>query len=469
VLAAACGGGNGGGGGKCTPGQSTACVGPGACQGYQVCAANGTFGTCMCGGGTAGTTGGGGTTGAGGSAGASGTGGSVVGTGGSGGAAGTTGSGGAGGSAGGSTGTGGGAAGRGGSGGGTGGTSGTGGASAGTGGSAGRGGGGGSAGGGGGSAGTGGAGTGGSAGSGGTGGTSVNCDPVAQTGCTTGQRCTWVYTTTTTGHPACLADGTVNVGGACTYGAAGEATGFDNCKKGSSCVNNVCETDCTASPDSCATNYACVVYMGAPFNLDGMQNYGFCEPTCDPLTQKRSTDNAAACGSPNPAAPTRGCFGQPDSKFTCMDIVSTTNTNGVVVAPPLQLNTCAPGYEPLLLQSTGSNNIICVALCKPADTSSASPGMAAGQTGSGYTCPDKGAGPPSECRYWWSLEYFTTAPDSYGNTLGYCMNYPNYKYDSNNDTVPDTVYPSCTTLSPTAHNFDTTLSDAQIFGCMAYP
>ena len=150
-------------------------------------------------------------------------------------------------------------------------------------------------------------------------------------------------------------------------------------------------------------------------------------------------------------------------------MLSTTNTNAVVVTDPIFLNSCAPGYEPLLYQNATSTNIICVALCKPADTSSTSPGMAAGQTGSGYTCPDRGAASPSECRYWWSLEYFTTAPDSYGNTLGYCMDYRNYKYDSNGDTVPDTPMPSCTTLSPTAHTFDPTLSDAQVFGCMAYP
>jgi hypothetical protein len=149
--------------------------------------------------------------------------------------------------------------------------------------------------------------------------------------------------------------------------------------------------------------------------------------------------------------------------------MSTTNTNGVVVTDPIYLSSCAPGYEPLLAQSTGSANVICVALCKPSPTSSSSPGMAAGQTGSGATCPDKGAASPSECRYWWWLENFTTAPDAYGNTLGFCLDYRNYKYASTSGGPPDTTYPSCTTLSNTAHNFDTTLTDAQIFGCVPYP
>src|SRR5438876_851867 len=92
---------------------------------------------------------------------------------------------------------------------GCGGTGGTGGTSAGGGGggAAGRGGTGGTSAGG---AGGGAAGRGGAGGSGGTGGSSVSCDPVAQTGCSGSQRCTWVFTTGTTGHPACLADGTVN-------------------------------------------------------------------------------------------------------------------------------------------------------------------------------------------------------------------------------------------------------------------
>src|SRR5947207_14591087 len=99
MLAAACGGGGGSNVPKCTPGQAVACVGPGSCQGNQVCAANGTYGACTCGGGTAGTTGSGGR---GGSVGSAGTGGSAAGTGGSAGGAGTTGLGGIG-NAGGST------------------------------------------------------------------------------------------------------------------------------------------------------------------------------------------------------------------------------------------------------------------------------------------------------------------------------------------------------------------------------
>lgn len=80
VVVVGCGGG-GSGVPKCVPGDSKVCSGPGACVGSQVCAADGTYGTCVCGaaagsGGGAGTTssvaGSGGSGGSGGAAGGAG-------------------------------------------------------------------------------------------------------------------------------------------------------------------------------------------------------------------------------------------------------------------------------------------------------------------------------------------------------------------------------------------------------------
>ena len=90
TLAGGCGGDSEGGGnagsstggaGMCTAGDTRACVGPGACQGGQLCGPDGSWGSCDCGAGGTGGAGGG----TGGSGGASGAGG---GTGGSGGASG---------------------------------------------------------------------------------------------------------------------------------------------------------------------------------------------------------------------------------------------------------------------------------------------------------------------------------------------------------------------------------------------
>src|SRR5687768_11223860 len=49
------------------------------------------------------------------------------------------------------------------------------------------------------------------------------CDPVAETGCRADQRCTWVRLAGSppTGATACVADGTVPLGGACTRGRPG--------------------------------------------------------------------------------------------------------------------------------------------------------------------------------------------------------------------------------------------------------
>jgi hypothetical protein len=83
ILLGACGGGTSGTG-KCIPGDSKSCTGPGACSGYQVCRADGTYDPCNCGSGAGGMSGAGGTGG-----GTAGTGGSVGGMAGSSGAGGT--------------------------------------------------------------------------------------------------------------------------------------------------------------------------------------------------------------------------------------------------------------------------------------------------------------------------------------------------------------------------------------------
>ena len=40
---------------RCTPGESVGCIGVGACNGFQVCLADGTFGACNCGAGAGGS------------------------------------------------------------------------------------------------------------------------------------------------------------------------------------------------------------------------------------------------------------------------------------------------------------------------------------------------------------------------------------------------------------------------------
>jgi hypothetical protein len=297
------------------------------------------------------------------------------------------------------------------------------------------------------------------------------CDPLAQTTCLANERCSWVATSATVGHAVCLPDGTVAQGGACAAGAYGEATGFDNCQRGLACANGQCQPICKTSPDSCGAHFVCT-NSSSVFYSNGTSVAGVCAPTCNPLTQARDYDGAAACGgpaSPASASPALGCFGK--SVFTCAKVVYPNNKSDAPAAGPASggffLNGCAPGYLPVLTAMTGSTQTICVALCQPGPTSVGATAQAAGVTP--YTCPAAGAAAPHECRYWWWLQNMTLAsfPDALSNTMGFCIDYT--KYTGDKTGAGTTPYPNCTALSPTAHTYDATLTDAQYWGCQPYP
>ncbi len=294
------------------------------------------------------------------------------------------------------------------------------------------------------------------------------CDPLAQTSCLSNERCSWVATSPTSGHALCLADGTVAQGGACVAGAYGEATGFDNCRRGLACANGQCQPICRTSPDSCGAHFACTNYSSV-FYSNGTSVAGVCAPTCNPLTQARDYDSAPACGTPTGASQALGCFGK--SVFTCAKVVYPNNKSDAPAAGPTSggffLNGCAPGYLPVLTAMTGSTQTICVALCQPGPTSVGATAQAAGLTP--YTCPAAGAAAPHECRYWWWLQNTTSAsfPDALSNTMGFCIDYT--KYTGDKTGAGTTPYPSCTALSATAHTYDATLTDAQYWGCQPYP
>jgi hypothetical protein len=294
------------------------------------------------------------------------------------------------------------------------------------------------------------------------------CDPVAQTGCKANQRCTLLLTGPGAGQFTCLADGTVPTGGSCSIPDAGGAPTYDDCVHGSICVGGTCDLLCTQTPDNCPTNFACQLYSGGADE----PTYGACDATCNPLTQVRNTDGAVACGSPDSSNPTLGCYGPPIGPFFCAKSLDTSatsdvpaGTGGVVFG-----NSCAPGFMPLLHASTADQvTVICVAICEPGTTSSSQTANAAGKVGSPYTCPARGAGGTHECHFWWLLEDPTQGLDQYSNSIGYCLDYTQYQYDSNGDSIPDKPFPSCTTLSDTAHTFDATLSDNVFWGCGPYP
>jgi hypothetical protein len=86
-----------------------------------------------------------------------------------------------------------------------------------------------------------------------------NCD-------TTAQRAAWIRVQETPerlGKIACVPDGSVGLGGACSFGPVGETTGFDNCAGGFICSEGICADICAldaqpGTPHGCA-NGTCTV------------------------------------------------------------------------------------------------------------------------------------------------------------------------------------------------------------------
>jgi len=292
------------------------------------------------------------------------------------------------------------------------------------------------------------------------------CNPVAQTGCKVGERCTWWITSDTTGQFTCFPEGTVPTGGPCTLADAGAMTSLDDCVHGSACVGGTCQLLCTESPDSCPAAYSCELYSGL------FDTYGACVATCDPLTQVRSSDGADACGSVDPNAPSLGCYSNGRGGFICAKAGDPNKTSDApaAVGGVVFLNACAPGFLPILTASSADpTTVICVALCAPGFTSSAQPANAAGI--SPHSCPDRGALAPHECHFFWLAQDPNGGLDQYSNTLGFCMNYTQYQFDADGDGVPETAYPSCTALSESTTTYDKsgTLPDNIYFGCGPHP
>jgi hypothetical protein len=100
------------------------------------------------------------------------------------------------------------------------------------------------------------------------------CNPVAQTGCEAGRKCTWQHHTKDDGRVACVPEGSVAIGGACVFLPPGETGGYDDCVRGTYC-RGVCKEICVDAPDSCPLGTECTVYPGIFTCSAGS---GVCEP-----------------------------------------------------------------------------------------------------------------------------------------------------------------------------------------------
>lgn len=167
------------------------------------------------------------------------------------------------------------------------------------------------------------------------------CNPLTQTGCLVGEKCSWIVDQAAPleiGHIGCAPDGDVATDGACIHGLPGP-DGFDDCVKGDVCSGGVCKTICDRNsfpmPTGCDSQHGC--HDNSPlFEFGGVIVAGVCDPICDPLTQASlvGSGNTAACGSPSPASPNHGCYTSDFETFECIAIDPPTLTRTDRVTAP---------------------------------------------------------------------------------------------------------------------------------------
>ena len=279
----------------------------------------------------------------------------------------------------------------------------------------------------------------------------LRCDPFTHAGCATGERCTWAALDPEPGMLRCVPDGTVAAGGACTTQSSGPLRGTDDCMRGSYCIDFTCAALCDPADAARCSGDSCVIYAGAFSNFPDPAIAGVCVQSCDVLTQLRR--DGMRC------ATREGCY-QGGAEFTCAPATRTLVHGDPIVGRPY-VNACAPGFTPGLA-ADGSN--VCYAHCRPVETHSGAPGGAAGL--SPYSCPERGAPSPNECRFG---SFFSRDSDRRTDRVGVCFDRTGRTYD--HDGVPGTAelpVPSCTTLANTDTDGDG-IADHLRWGCAPQP
>jgi|GEM_PF-5733795 len=281
------------------------------------------------------------------------------------------------------------------------------------------------------------------------------CNPLAAPGaqgCATGEKCTWIDVVDNAppaddiGKLGCVPDGTVDFGGACLIGAAGETTGFDNCKAGNYCIDRVCRDVCgfdNAAGAACATGFNCTRYADTFSNGDEDPSAGICKESCDPLTQ--TITGGGTCGA------MQGCYLLSDATHSYAVCASAgTLTHGQAIPPPVSANSCAPKHT-FRASAQGATTLECTSFCKPADVTSTT-NMASEGGVFPDNCASAGAAPPESgsageyCQYYWIRERFNNL-SPFSNTIGTCFKHAIYQYDSDGNMMVDSPWPRCITLT----------------------
>ena len=236
------------------------------------------------------------------------------------------------------------------------------------------------------------------------------CNVLTQTGCASGQMCTWIVDsadmTMSVGHIGCAPEGNKATDAACTRNAPGQM-GYDDCVKGDYCFGpdtggaGVCKVICdqAGGAPKCDQAHACVTYDGL-FGPSGMTvAAGVCELRCDPIADNNflgsqgNDRTGTACGSAGSAAGGSGfnyskaCYGFPyppngATQFTCtrqynysrvhrFACDTTQHTGDLATCAPdsmhVYINGCASGYMPLFVDTEGSTVTDCMGFCSPID------------------------------------------------------------------------------------------------------
>jgi hypothetical protein len=321
------------------------------------------------------------------------------------------------------------------------------------------------------------------------------CNVLMQTGCTTGQKCTWIeddMSSPPLGHIGCAPNGTMARGAACTYMPPGVNGGYDNCMQGDICIASQCKQICdqNGGMPKCATGFACGLYSGVFGPVAGPNAAGACDPTCDPLTNNKfgkATKTGTMCTA------TQGCYGF-DGDYTCarepagsvaiFNRVACTDANGCATGGKAYRNGCAQGFIAAWPDSIGSMVVDCMSLCQPADCSQGACGAA--------NANEQGAAPHrcntvdssgtfdlahTNCLYEWRFDFGSAMnfiPTSTEDTVGICIDNSVFVYDPTASTTctgigqPSAncvIQPQCSTL-PITVGSDNGVNTAGDFGCV---
>lgn len=123
-----------------------------------------------------------------------------------------------------------------------------------------------------------------------------NCDPIANSGCPTGGKCTMLQNGQTL-SVGCGSKGTKAAGDACTPVVTTVGQTGDDCGNGLACfsvqgdASATCHQICSPSGagTACPTSFACGLYV------PGLTTVAFCQASCQPLEQSGCATTGQAC------------------------------------------------------------------------------------------------------------------------------------------------------------------------------